>query len=331
MSTFWDDLRQMGKPREVEEIWDIYFIRPAGCLLVRLLRRTAITPNLVSALSVLAGWASAACLYVSASGGGRPLFAAAAGLCLYLSSVLDSADGQLARATGRFSPLGPVIDGLCDNLVFLGIYAAIAFGYWQHGGPWPQAVALLTVIGMASHSFHCSLTEYYRSQYVRNVLSYSKEEKQATGTSAMAGSPSISEWLLQFLYAGYSGVQRRVCRASDALQQRLRALRAADARWGATIASIYAKAQRTMVRAWALTGPNAHKIGLGVAAFVPAMNGGFWSELGVAWYLLYEACCLNLVLLGLIWRQGRADGAVRSAIEKGLLAGPINAACEHAA
>ena len=50
------DYRRMAKPRAVEEIGDIYLIRPLGFLLVQFLRRTPLTPTMVSVLAVLAGW-----------------------------------------------------------------------------------------------------------------------------------------------------------------------------------------------------------------------------------------------------------------------------------
>ena len=124
------DYRRMAKPRAVEEVGDIYLIRPLGFLFVQLLRRTPATPTMVSVLAVLAGWWSAWLYFESNRLGMVPALAALGGLALLLHSALDSADGQLARLKSMQTPLGRVVDGFCDNLSFLAIYVAIVLGHW---------------------------------------------------------------------------------------------------------------------------------------------------------------------------------------------------------
>src|SRR5436305_4503002 len=93
-----------GKPAEVEGYFDRNFYTPLGGWIARRLSRTKLTPNQVSWLSVgAAAAAAAAYLFPSLTG-------ALAGSALFLlSGVLDSADGQLARATGRTSELGETL------------------------------------------------------------------------------------------------------------------------------------------------------------------------------------------------------------------------------
>ncbi len=109
----------INKPREVEGVLDIYLIRPLGWVLTQALRRSFVTPSMLSWLSVAAAFAAAVAYYR------RDLVGAVFGLAfVLLSSVFDSADGQLARATRRSSEHGETLDGFCDNVSFVFIYAA---------------------------------------------------------------------------------------------------------------------------------------------------------------------------------------------------------------
>lgn len=64
----------------------------------------------------------------------------AAALLVQLKTVLDNADGQLARLTGRTSAFGRYLDSECDLLVNAALFAAL-------GSPWAlPGFVLLTLI-----------------------------------------------------------------------------------------------------------------------------------------------------------------------------------------
>lgn len=100
--------------------------------LVRPLVATAVTPNQITTLRLLTGLAAAALLAV----GQTPWQSAAAGVFL-LSMILDRADGELARLSGKSSPFGHtydlIADSLCNALLFLGLGIGLcngSFGVW---------------------------------------------------------------------------------------------------------------------------------------------------------------------------------------------------------
>lgn len=99
-----------GKPRELQGFLNRNVYHPAARRLAALLAATPVTPNMVSvsgALMVIA----AGVLYARI---GTPA-AIAAGFAVHLLwHVVDGADGDLARMTGRASPKGEVVDGMCD-------------------------------------------------------------------------------------------------------------------------------------------------------------------------------------------------------------------------
>lgn len=74
------------------------------------------TADAVTAL----GFAVALAMPAAALGLGASGFWPVAGLGL-LMQVLDCVDGNIARTTGRFSPVGPMLDGLC-SLMFWALY-----------------------------------------------------------------------------------------------------------------------------------------------------------------------------------------------------------------
>lgn len=100
---------------------------------VRPLARTDLTPNQVTGARLVTGLAAAAMLAV----GGKALVAIGAG-ALLLSMLLDRADGELARQTGKFSPGGHrfdlFADALCTSLIFIAIGIGLRddnmLGYW---------------------------------------------------------------------------------------------------------------------------------------------------------------------------------------------------------
>ncbi|MEU8266712.1 CDP-alcohol phosphatidyltransferase family protein [Sphaerisporangium sp. NPDC049002] len=125
-----------------------YFVSSWSGHVVRLAARLGLTPNAVTGLSVgLAGLAA-----VAFSAGERRAQVAGAAL-LFLSFVLDCVDGQLARYTRMFSPLGAWLDATFDRVKEYVVYVGLAVGYaggvelgpTGPGGIWALAVAAMLV------------------------------------------------------------------------------------------------------------------------------------------------------------------------------------------
>ena len=110
-------------------------VRPA----VRPLARTAIAPNHLTWLRIVSGIAAA----VALAQADRSWLLA--GSALFLASfLLDRADGELARLSGKASAFGHKLDlvgdGLCNALAFLGL---------RHGGLGPWAILMGLVAGLS--------------------------------------------------------------------------------------------------------------------------------------------------------------------------------------
>ena len=118
-----------------------YFTRPLASLLVRRLVRSEVHPNQVTWVAFLVGMLA------------FPLFAwgnrwsvIAAGLLTQLSSIIDCADGMLARYKNLSSRYGAFLDLTLDLLINFFLILGVYWGYWQRPHaplPWWLGVAII--------------------------------------------------------------------------------------------------------------------------------------------------------------------------------------------
>ncbi len=147
------------RPRELEDPLNFYLYHPLAARLARLLRPTGISPNAVSIAGMLCIWAAAAAYYALS----WPQSAILGLLLHMLWHVVDGADGDLARLTGKSSPTGELIDGLCDYAghaplyVVLAIIAQAQVGWWA----WP-----LATLAAFSHGLQANHAESQRRSYL---------------------------------------------------------------------------------------------------------------------------------------------------------------------
>jgi len=148
------------KARDVEELIDLWLYRPVGYRIARACERLGIHPNAVTVASGLLGVLAGHLFYYPS----RWVNLAGIGVFL-MADFLDSADGQLARLSGKVSRVGRILDGVAGTLMFLSCYVHLC-GRLAHqtGHAW---VWLLGALAGLSHSFQSSLADYYRLAYVR--------------------------------------------------------------------------------------------------------------------------------------------------------------------
>ena len=150
------------RPRELEDPLNHHLYHPLAWQLARVLAKTPLTPNMVSVfggLSVVA----AGIAYLTPTTG-----AALVGLTLHMAwHVIDGADGDLARMTGRTSPRGELIDGLCDYLSHLVLYlllGSVLVRTMGSGWGW----AMMAAAG-AAHAVQSNHVEVQRRFYLHWV------------------------------------------------------------------------------------------------------------------------------------------------------------------
>ncbi|HEX8527829.1 CDP-alcohol phosphatidyltransferase family protein [Allosphingosinicella sp.] len=139
-----------GKPPELESFLNRRLFHPLARRLAGALVPTGISPNMVSVAGagvVLAAGAA----YV-----GLPWpEAVAVGFALHLLwHVVDGADGDLARLTGRASPFGEVVDGACDYLSHALLYLVLATFLDDHIGLWAYPLGLASGLSRVAQANH---------------------------------------------------------------------------------------------------------------------------------------------------------------------------------
>ena len=107
-----------GGGRGRGEPWDQRLARA----LVRPLVATPVTPNHVTALSLLVGLTAGACY---AAGGAAAHWG---GALLMASLLIDHADGELARMSGKTSVFGHYFDYVSDGVVLVAAFTGMGVG-----------------------------------------------------------------------------------------------------------------------------------------------------------------------------------------------------------
>jgi phosphatidylglycerophosphate synthase len=270
-----------GRPREIEAVSNIYLVHPAARRLVDWLQRTPVTPNQVSMASVAASGVAAVC-YVSMA---WP-WAAFGGLAFqYLWHVMDGADGDLARRTGRASPRGELIDGVCDHLSQALIYVAFAFAAQRTFGglAWAAAVA-----AGASHFVQANAYETGRKAYRRFV--YGAPWMRQTGAGTAGPAKALSDLYLAVSDLSSPGERR----AEQAMDGAIAAGKTQSAR------ALYRQRFAALVKASGVMDSNTRTL----AAFLAILAGR------PLWFFVFEFTVLNLALAILAAARLRTNRAL---------------------
>jgi phosphatidylglycerophosphate synthase len=177
-----EEIQQTLKSNDTEEWLDTVWTRPIGYQWARFFDALNVHPNTVTILSMIIGVASA---YFFAHGSFRTegmeglLYNIVGVLLLAWANFYDSADGQLARMTGKKTQLGRILDGAAGDVWFVFLYHAITIRFYFHHDLEFQWLGLedternriiATLIfyafawlsGIVCHARQCGLSDYYR-------------------------------------------------------------------------------------------------------------------------------------------------------------------------
>lgn len=147
------------KSRSSDELINTYVLRPIAGMIVRALYPTSITPNQVTLASILAGLVAAGFYYA-----GSQASVVVAGILITVKDILDSADGQLARARSQFSRKGRFLDSIGDVVVNVAVFSAIGLTLFQQTGDW--MMMLLSLVGLAGITLRVSFHVFYHTSFL---------------------------------------------------------------------------------------------------------------------------------------------------------------------
>lgn len=267
---------------ETEETSDALLHRPVAARLVAWLAATRVTPDQITWLSGVTGVAAAAVLL---AGSGFPVLRGVAAVLLFLSVVLDCADGQLARARGTSTTAGATLDGVMDYAVAFSTGFAVTAvsaatsgkpGYWLLG-VW---VAISGVI--RSWLFDGLKTRYLSLAGAGNRGREADLQRVAERRAVARSQRKWGQVVLLGTYEWYEAKQRHAI--------------------GRLLPDASGSRQRSYMKAWTWLGIGTHfallYLAFAVSVFrVQALPGFLW----------FSGSLPNLYLLGLLWlRPGRA-------------------------
>jgi len=176
------------------------WVEPLISTVARLLHRAGLTANAVTVLAMLVGVLAALCV---AAGWGWTGIGV-----LWLSGLLDAADGALARMT-RTSPFGAILDITFDRVVEIAMIVALAWRY-------PEARFILVILAgtiAVAMSLFLSIAAALRN---RSVKSFHYAPGLGERTEAficlslmIAGSSHLLAWTSLFIgVIAYTMLQR---------------------------------------------------------------------------------------------------------------------------
>lgn len=149
-------LRSAQKHSRGVSLYSRWVNRPLGRVFAALAVQIGLSPNgvtVVSAIVTFAGIAVIAAAPISVASG------IAAASLLILGFALDSADGQVARLTGRGSRAGEWLDHVVDAAKMVGLHGAVLVAFWRAGADagW---MALALAFQFVAVVFFSALTLY---------------------------------------------------------------------------------------------------------------------------------------------------------------------------
>lgn len=272
-----------GRIRAMQHPLDAWIYHPIAARLAQLLSKTAVTPNMVSAagglMVALAGF-----IYIQQ---GWP-YTAMLGLLVHASwHVLDGADGDLARLTGKSSPQGEIFDGICDYTGHVVLYLTLAYSASDTLG-W-SAWALAVAAG-ASRIVQANFYESQRRQFMywAHGVAWLRTTQSEKPKSPSSGLGSAYLKLASVLAPGDRTIDQALAEpaAASTLRRRLREL------------GPYSLSGSSLL------GANYRTLALGAAMLAGSP----------LWYFLYEIVVLNLVLLEAVARSRRTLAHLREAV-----------------
>lgn len=308
------DVKRPKRPREMQDSLNFYLYHPLAWELAKGLARTPITPNMVSVGGGLLVVAAGLVYFnMDATGGTWALgwpWGAMLGMALHMTwHVVDGADGDLARLTGKSSPIGEMVDGICDYVSHIVLYVLLAFVLTRQIGSGPAWA--WTLAAGASHIVQSNHVEVQRRFYqywtygvpwLNNAKASGAGPFEGRGLFARLIGPIARGYL--YLAAGMTPYARRIDHAvAQAMAQH------DDARLGAIRAEV-ARGQKPLLGLPKLLGPNPRAIVLGLAMIAGSP----------VWYFFYQAVVLNILLALSVRLHNRAAIATAGRLDDSPLA-----------
>lgn len=196
------------KSADTEETIDLLFYRPIGYRWALLFNKLGISPNAVTIASVFLGVAAGLMFYYN------DLFYNVIGMLLLVwANMYDSADGQLARMSGKKSEVGRVLDGLAGDAWFTSIYISLCFRLIAGG--WPGWIWFVLAFAGFCHSKQAAMADYYRNVHLfflkgKSGSEMERSEQRRKLFRSLPWKGNVIEKIYHYLYGNYTASQEKL-------------------------------------------------------------------------------------------------------------------------
>ena len=277
----------MRRTVEIEEKSNLYLFVPLSMWLVPKLAYLKISPNAVSLTSMAVG-IGAGFSYFHFN---DYRFALLGFLLMAITHVLDGADGALARLTNTQSEFGKIIDGVCDYVIFLSVYIALALAMLITYG----AEVWYIVVGAGlSHAFQAGAYELQRQEY--EFWGHGKKSAELPELQSLKDIPSELSFFAKLATAMgqlYARMQYRFSGLDSNFRPQLREHLANNPSGEDAFRERYRAKFAPIVKRWGIMCANYRTYAIFLACIVgqPIL------------YFVFELVVLNLVLIALVHKQ----------------------------
>ena len=215
---------------------------PAARPLVYAFKETPVTPNQITALSALLGIAAA---YFFSLGDARAMIQG--GIIFEISRILDSVDGELARAKGMASDWGRIVDGIGDYVSSIAILIGLMMGLPDFRG---ELLIMAFLIFLRGATF-----DYFKENMMSRIKhGYDGSQRDIQSTyEKLSTSPSF----LYKVYFYYLQLQQLLFKGHWTTFKNYTSDRsAADSVWPEEQRLKYYREKQALIRLWKWNGPD---------------------------------------------------------------------------
>lgn len=265
----------MSRPPEIEQWSNAQLIHPLSRTVATAFIKMGISANSVSllGLSCLAG---AALLFAY---GSWPFGSLAGIVLLFVSHVLDGADGQIARATGTSSRVGEIIDGLCDYVGYGFLYWALYIVAANNIGRLESLI--LIIVSLISHVLQANFYESRRRQYCFHIYG-TPWIGSSRNRADIEHRSSGMQWLLRYPVAVFLAI-------SDLLSRETKEMEYVYAESGESPGALNYKCLAAKnIKIFSLLGQNTKSLAFGIAMFFQC----------AICYFIFVSIFLNIFFIG---------------------------------
>lgn len=261
------------KSKDVEDPVNVWVHRPLAYAFAWLVFRTRITPNAVTFGSMALGVVAGVCFL----DGGRASMIAG-GALLWSSSILDGADGILARAKNEQSQFGRALDGTADMTVAICTVLPAFWHIWATRRELTELFAMGPALALTIA--HINAYDYFKESYLRQTRPGRGGEGEDPGAVSRLVEPAKEKGLFTYVAVRYvllpfvSAQQRLI----DAL---VPGAHREGVRYHVTEASaaIYGRHNAGPMRLWALVSLAPHSYLMAIAAMLDRLHSYLWIRL----------------------------------------------------